>query len=98
MAAAYAHSGAAIGPHGAGGIGPGSMHGMGSPMMHGGFGGPMAAQQLITPEERQAMLLGPEVLKQAHPDVYRKIRSSYEKWAGWRKSHRVTRTSVSQHW
>jgi hypothetical protein len=58
VAAAYAHPGAGFGPQGdtPGGFGPGSMRGMGSPMMHGGHGGPTPAQQLVTPEERQAFI------------------------------------------
>jgi hypothetical protein len=48
VAAAYAHPGAPSGMEG--------MHGMGPGMMHGGSGGPMAAQQLMTPEERQAFI------------------------------------------
>lgn len=58
VAAAYAHPGAGFGPQGdaPGGSGPGSMRGMGSPMMHGGHGGPTPAQQLVTPEERQAFV------------------------------------------
>jgi hypothetical protein len=55
--AAHAHPG--FGQEGAAGFGPGAMHrmgpGMGPPMMRGGFGGP-AAQQLLTPEERQALI------------------------------------------
>jgi hypothetical protein len=47
VAAAYAHPGAASGMDG--------MHGMGPGMMH-GSGGPMAGQQLMTPEERQAFI------------------------------------------
>ena len=58
VAAAYAHPGAGFGSQGdaSGGFGPGSMRGMGSPMMHGGHGGPTPAQQLVTPEERQAFI------------------------------------------
>jgi hypothetical protein len=60
VAAAYAHPGAGIGPQGdaPGGSRAGSMQGMGmgSPMMHGGHGGSLAAQQLLTPEERQAFI------------------------------------------
>jgi len=57
-AAADAHPGAGFGPQG--GFGP-AMRGMGmgmgmGPMMHGGFGGPAAAQQLVTPEERHAFI------------------------------------------
>jgi hypothetical protein len=52
-----AHPGAGFGP---GGFGPGFMQGMGPgmgpPMMRGGFAGPMAAQQLMTPEEQQAFI------------------------------------------
>ena len=57
-AAAYAHPGAGNGPQGdsPGGSGAGSMHGVGSPMMHGGHGGSLAAQQFLTPEERQAFI------------------------------------------
>ena len=58
VAAAYAHPGAGFGSQGdaSGGFGPGSMRGMGLPMMHGGHGGPTSAQQLVTPEERQAFI------------------------------------------
>lgn len=48
----YAHA------HPGGGFGPGmmqGMHGMG-PGSHGGFAGPAAAQQLMTPEERAALM------------------------------------------
>jgi hypothetical protein len=48
-AAAFAHPGAMRG-----GMGPGMMGGMGPAMMHGGFAGPTGAQQLMTPEERNA--------------------------------------------
>jgi hypothetical protein len=57
-----AHPGAGFGPQGfgPGGFGPGFMRGMGSgmgpPMMRGSFAGPMAAQQLMTPEEQQAFI------------------------------------------
>ena len=58
--AADAHPGAGFGPQGGpGGFGPamrGMGPGMGMPMMRGGFGGPAAAQQLVTPEERQAFI------------------------------------------
>jgi hypothetical protein len=47
-----AHPGAAFGPQGGG---PGGMAGK-APMMHGGFAGPMAGQQLMTPEEQQAFV------------------------------------------
>jgi hypothetical protein len=52
-----AHPGAGFGPQGAGpgGFGPGGMAGK-APMMRGGFAGPMAGQQLITPEEQQAFV------------------------------------------
>jgi hypothetical protein len=52
-----AHPGAGFGPQGGGpgGFGPGSMAGK-APMMHGGFAGPMAGQQLMTPEEQQAFV------------------------------------------
>jgi hypothetical protein len=58
VAAAYAHPGVGFGPQGdaPGGFGPGSMRGMESPMMHGGHGGSTPAQQLVTPEERQAFI------------------------------------------
>lgn len=47
-AIAFAHPGGMGGP-----MGPGMSGGMGpGMMMHGGFAGPMAAQQLMTPEER----------------------------------------------
>jgi hypothetical protein len=49
-AAAFAHPGAM-----GGGMGPGMRGGMGPAMMHGGFAGPMAGQQLMTPEERTAL-------------------------------------------
>lgn len=40
-----------------GGFGPGGMAGRGpGMMMQGGFAGPAAAQQLMTPEERQALI------------------------------------------
>jgi len=48
VAAAYAHPGAPSGME--------ETHAMGPGMMHGGSGGPMAAQQLMTPEERQAFI------------------------------------------
>lgn len=57
-----AHPGAGFGPlgYGPGGFGPGFMRGMGSgmgpPMMRGSFAGPMAAQQLMSPEEQQAFM------------------------------------------
>ena len=52
-AAVYAHPGAGMGP----GFGPGAGAGMGpGMMMRGGFAGPMAGQQLMTPEERQAFV------------------------------------------
>ena len=59
-AAVDAHPGAGFGPQGGLGFGP-AMRGMGmgmgmGPMMRGGFGGPAAAQQLVTPEERQAFI------------------------------------------
>ena len=52
-----AHPGASFGPQGggSGAFGPGGMAGN-APMMHGGFAGPMAGQQLMTPEERQAFV------------------------------------------
>jgi hypothetical protein len=51
-----AHPGAGFGPQGGGpGFGPGSMAGK-APMMRGGFAGPMAGQQLMTPEEQQAFV------------------------------------------
>jgi len=52
-----AHPGAGFGPEGdgPGAFGPGGMAG-GAPMMHGGFAGPMAGQQLMTPEEQQAFV------------------------------------------
>jgi len=52
-----AHPGAGLGPQGGGpgGFGPGGMAGK-APMMHGGFAGPMAGQQLMTPEEQQAFV------------------------------------------
>jgi hypothetical protein len=51
-AAAFAHPGGM-----GGGFGPGMMthSGMGPGMMHGGVAGPMAGQQLMTPEERTAL-------------------------------------------
>jgi hypothetical protein len=57
-AAVDAHPGAGFGPQGGLGFGP-AMRGMGmgmGPMMRGGFGGPAAAQQLVTPEEQQAFI------------------------------------------
>jgi hypothetical protein len=58
--AAEAHPGAGFGPQGGfgpamRGMGMGMGMGMGS-MMRGGFGGPAAAQQLVTPEEQQAFI------------------------------------------
>jgi len=52
-----AHPGAGFGPQGGGpgGFGPGGMAGK-APMMRGGFAGPMAGQQLMTPEEQQAFV------------------------------------------
>jgi hypothetical protein len=52
-----AHPGAGFGPQdgGPGGFGPGGMAGK-APMMRGGFAGPMAGQQLMTPEEQQAFV------------------------------------------
>lgn len=54
-AAAIAHPGA-MGEQTGGEAGPGMMMhgGMGPGMTHGAFGGPMAAAQLMTPEERSA--------------------------------------------
>jgi hypothetical protein len=59
VAAAHAHPGFM-----GGGMGPGMMHGMGpgfaggfrGPMGAAGFAGPAAAQQLMTPEERTALI------------------------------------------
>lgn len=50
-----AHPGAGFGPQGGGPgeFGPGGMAGK-APMMRGGFAGPMAGQQFMTPEEKQA--------------------------------------------
>jgi hypothetical protein len=51
-----AHPGAGFGPQGGGpGFGPGGMAGK-APMMRSGFAGPMAGQQLMTPEEQQAFV------------------------------------------
>ncbi len=52
-----AHPGAGFGPQGGGpgGFGSGGMAGK-APMMRGGFAGPMAGQQLMTPEEQQAFV------------------------------------------
>jgi len=73
-AAVVAHPGAGFGPQGAGpgGFGPGSMAGKGpGMMMHGGSTGPMAGQQLMTPEERQA--LGEKMRTAETPEERRKL-------------------------
>ncbi len=73
-AAVVAHPGASFGPQGAapGGFGPSSMAGKGpGMMMHGGAAGPMAGQQLMTPEERQA--LGEKMRNAKTPEERQKL-------------------------
>ena len=58
-AVAYAHPGFMGGGMGTGmrgGMGPGMMGGMGPRTMGPGFAGPIAGQQLMTPEERTALI------------------------------------------
>ena len=59
VAGAYAHPmgmGSGMGPGSHGAMGRGHQGGMGHGAMGGGFAGPMAGQQLMTPEERQALV------------------------------------------